>query len=584
MPAIVYPKITDAGLAAAVDADANEIQISITHIALGTGVYNSEATGAGMTAMAARVEHVALGAGSVSGAGGCRILAHFQAFAGAPYNATEIGFWIGEPGQPGSTLFAVFSTTTDTIVTRNSLDYIGSFTLQLVRVPPGSVTITVDPSATQALVLLALHEQASDPHNQYLLANGSRAATGAQVGLTAPPLDNSTKFATTAFVKRTGVSYPASGGVGVTGADVTVATADLGRWFDMQMNGGVLRMPLASSCPVGASIAVRVTALTGVIVAQSGNTLVSMRTGVVDSIQVAAGDWLVLSRNGATEWWVTQQGSQVPVGMVCYMPTTTPPPGFLPINGALLGRTGYPALLAYAQTSGLVTDSQWISGYFGRFSSGNGSTNFRIPDVRGLSLQGYDDGRGLDDPARPWGFFQASANKAHTHGLTDPGHTHNVNDNGHSHGGSASSVGDHGHSGAIEAGGAHGHTGSADSAGSHTHSDGIWTNLLRPPYAGSFTGADYTGGGSEQAVGAGDSRPLIAAGAHGHNLTIAAAAAHTHSMQLDPAGGHSHGVTVGNANAGIALFSANAGISMGSEGAQRARVDNLNWPAFIRYC
>lgn len=591
MPAIITPKITDAGFAAAVNADANGLQLAITHVALGTGVYNSEAVGSGMTAMAARVEHVAVGRGQVSGTGAFRVLAHFSAYGGATYNATELGFWAGEPGQPGSVLFAVYSSTTETIVARNTLDYIGSFTMQLVRVPPGSITIEVDPSAAQALALIALHEQASDPHQQYVRADGTRPFTGAQAGLTAAQHDNTTKLATTQFVKRLGVSYPASGGVAVTGADITVALADLGRWFDMQFNGGVLRLPSAAACPPGGAIAVRVSSLTGTIAAASGDTLVTMRAGVVSAVQVAAGDWMVISRNGPTEWWVTQQGSQVPVGMVCYMPTLTPPPGFLPISGALLTRSGYAALLAFAQASGMVTEAQWMAGYFGRFSTGNGSTTFRMPDIRGLSLQGYDDGRGLDEPGRAWGYFQASANKSHTHGLTDPGHTHGVNDSGHSHGASSSTIGNHSHGAAIGQTADHSHSGTAQTAGGHVHN--VVADVGPNPNAGTLTAAnriahfgwydDY--GYALQGTDNPANRGLTSeAGSHAHNLSISAAGGHSHSMTLDPAGSHAHNISVGDALAGIALYGATTGIGMQAEGAGRARPDNINWPAFIRYC
>jgi len=56
--------------------------------------------------------------------------------------------------------------------------------------------------------------------------------------------------------------------------------------------------------------------------------------------------------------------------------------------------------------------------------------------------------------------------------------------------------------------GTHKHTDSG-----HTHTNGIYANLLRPPYNGSLTGNDYTGSGSEQAVGPGNSQPMVSASA-----------------------------------------------------------------------
>jgi hypothetical protein len=147
MAAIINPKLTDAGKAAAINADANGLQVAITHVALGTGQYDSAVTGAGMTAMVGRKEHVAVGGGLVTGAGGFRINVAFPEWAGTPnpYNATELGFWQGEPGQPGSVLIAIYSHPSNVIVQRNALVYLAQFALQITDVPPGSITIVLDP-------------------------------------------------------------------------------------------------------------------------------------------------------------------------------------------------------------------------------------------------------------------------------------------------------------------------------------------------------------------------------------------------------------------------------------------------------
>jgi phage-related tail fiber protein len=60
------------------------------------------------------------------------------------------------------------------------------------------------------------------------------------------------------------------------------------------------------------------------------------------------------------------------------------------------------------------------------FGSGDGSTTFNVPDLRGEFARGWDDGRGIDT-GRTFGSAQASANLAHTHGITDPGHLHTWN-------------------------------------------------------------------------------------------------------------------------------------------------------------
>nr|WP_319566282.1 LamG-like jellyroll fold domain-containing protein [uncultured Rhodoferax sp.] len=167
MPTIINPLITDVGLAAAINANANGLQLAITHIALGSGQYTPSAS---QSALATLKEAVTVADGFVSATGGFRVNGLFPSWAGTPnpYNATEIGFYAGDPGA-GGILFAVHSHPSSVIVQRNSLDYMCQFALQLSRVPAGSVAVTIDPGASQALALIAAHEANIDPHPFYAL-------------------------------------------------------------------------------------------------------------------------------------------------------------------------------------------------------------------------------------------------------------------------------------------------------------------------------------------------------------------------------------------------------------------------------
>ena len=86
------------------------------------------------------------------------------------------------------------------------------------------------------------------------------------------------------------------------------------------------------------------------------------------------------------------------VGSVAYFPTTTPPTGWLVLNGQSISRNTYSNLWTFAQSSGnLVTDTVWYStSAIGSFSQGNGSTTFRIPDLRGEFVRSWDNSRGID--------------------------------------------------------------------------------------------------------------------------------------------------------------------------------------------
>jgi len=187
MPTVINPVITDAGLAAAINASGNGTQLAITHVVLGAGQYSPTNT----SNILDRREKVPIAGGFVSDLGAFRVNVLFPSWTGTPYNATEIGFYAGDP-DAGGVLFAVFSHPTAVIVNRNTLDYVAQYGLRLARVPTGSITVTIDPMASQALALISAHEAATDPHGQYVRKTGStstglqRLDGGATAGAAAP--------------------------------------------------------------------------------------------------------------------------------------------------------------------------------------------------------------------------------------------------------------------------------------------------------------------------------------------------------------------------------------------------------------
>ena len=68
-------------------------------------------------------------------------------------------------------------------------------------------------------------------------------------------------------------------------------------------------------------------------------------------------------------------------GYVLPFATSTVPTGFLECNGAELSRTTYANLYA------IIGDT---------YGTGDGSTTFNIPDLRGEFIRGFDNGRGVD--------------------------------------------------------------------------------------------------------------------------------------------------------------------------------------------
>jgi len=86
-------------------------------------------------------------------------------------------------------------------------------------------------------------------------------------------------------------------------------------------------------------------------------------------------------------------GGALPAGAVFYFATSTAPTGYLKANGAAVSRTTYADLFAAVGTT---------------YGSGDGSTTFNLPDLRGEFLRGWDDSRGVDS-GRTFGSSQAQA-------------------------------------------------------------------------------------------------------------------------------------------------------------------------------
>ncbi|MBU9486843.1 phage tail protein, partial [Burkholderia multivorans] len=232
------------------------------------------------------------------------------------------------------------------------------------------------------------------------------------------------------------------------------------------------------------------------------------------------------SKHVPTTEWVVSAIASASIGTIVFEPRTSVRAGFLKLNGALVKRSDYPALWAYAQASGaLVAESAWAQNNWGCFSTGDGATTFRLPELRGEFLRCWDDGRGADS-ARGIGTFQSFQNAWHAHGA------------------SSAAVGDHTHGAWTDAQGWHGHHGWTGGGGGHNHNNGIFSRLLRPPYGGSLTGSDQAGSGSEQAVGAGDSADIAWSGDHAHEFNTEGSGTHGHNVGIGGAGAHAHAITV----------------------------------------
>jgi len=89
----------------------------------------------------------------------------------------------------------------------------------------------------------------------------------------------------------------------------------------------------------------------------------------------------------------------VPTGTVIYHAANTPPTDFIKANGAAVSRSTYSALFTAIGTT---------------FGTGDGSSTFNVPDLRGEFMRGWDDSRGVDS-GRSFGSSQADEFESHQH-------------------------------------------------------------------------------------------------------------------------------------------------------------------------
>ena len=97
----------------------------------------------------------------------------------------------------------------------------------------------------------------------------------------------------------------------------------------------------------------------------------------------------------------------VPSGSVFCMAVATVPSGYLECNGAAVSRTTYAALFAIIGTN---------------YGTGNGSSTFNLPDLRGEFVRGFDHGRGVDNN-RSINDPQGASNASHNHSISASGTT-----------------------------------------------------------------------------------------------------------------------------------------------------------------
>ena len=214
----------------------------------------------------------------------------------------------------------------------------------------------------------------------------SPALTGTPTAPTPAASSNNTNIATTAYV-TTAVTNKATDLTSAYQAYTTNAIVTYSNTVNTLLTA---KANLAS--PEFTGVPIAPTASAGTNNTQIATT--AFTTGAVTTVQNALNAAVTALQDAINAT------RPVPVGAVFYMSASTVPYGYLEANGQAVSRATYAALWAY----------------LGSPNTGNGSTTFNVPDLRGEFVRGWDNGRGVDTN-RQLGSVQYSQNQEHNHGM-----------------------------------------------------------------------------------------------------------------------------------------------------------------------
>jgi len=112
--------------------------------------------------------------------------------------------------------------------------------------------------------------------------------------------------------------------------------------------------------------------------------------------------WVVLGTVDDTAGTFLPTAGGLPAGAVQVFAMNSAPSGWLSCDGSAISRTTYSTLFSAISTT---------------YGTGDGSTTFNLPDLRGEFIRGWDAGRGIDS-GRTFGTAQSDAFEAHNHDVS----------------------------------------------------------------------------------------------------------------------------------------------------------------------
>lgn len=109
--------------------------------------------------------------------------------------------------------------------------------------------------------------------------------------------------------------------------------------------------------------------------------------------------------------WLASPYVSMPVGSLLIWFFNNPPQGYMQAKGQLLNRAEYTELWdLVVGNNAAISESEWLNAK-GCFSMGDGSTNFRLPDLSDMFLRAIGEERNL-------GSYQPDSLKSHKHNFT----------------------------------------------------------------------------------------------------------------------------------------------------------------------
>jgi microcystin-dependent protein len=152
----------------------------------------------------------------------------------------------------------------------------------------------------------------------------------------------------------------------------------------------------------------------------SSTSINSLSASVSISASYARSSSFAVSASYVQNAQITNIIQSLPIGSIMAFTSVSIPTGWLECNGAIVPTASFQPLYSVVQNNSSsggnpTADFGYLCDVYGSFNPLLG-TYFKLPDLRGEFVRGYDNGRGIDT-GRTLGSFQSDAFKSHSHTL-----------------------------------------------------------------------------------------------------------------------------------------------------------------------